>query len=52
MRLITDVPEEPDEIVRLEGLLEMVKSLFDPTVTVLDAVPVAPSESLTVRVAV
>jgi hypothetical protein len=52
VRLITDVPDEPAWIVRLDGLLEMVKSFPDPTVTVFDVVPVAPVESLTVRVAV
>ncbi len=48
-RLIVDVPVEPEEIVRLEGLLEMLKSGVVPelTVTVVEAEPVAPLESVT-----
>ncbi len=52
-RLIVDVPEEPPGIVRDEGVLEMLKSalVLEPTVTVLDAEPVTPFESVTVNCA-
>ncbi len=48
-RPIADVPEEPEEIVKLEGLLEILKSGVElgPTVTVLDAEPVTTFESVT-----
>ncbi len=50
-RLIVDVPEEPPEIVRLDGLPEMLKSgvVLGLTVTVFDVEPVAPFESVTVN---
>ena len=49
VRLITDVPEEPDWIVRLEGLLDILKSVAGGlTVTRVEEVPVSPFESVTV----
>lgn len=50
-RLMAEVPVEPDWIVRLDGLLEIVKSGLPPppTVTALDATPVAPFVSVTPR---
>ena len=49
-RLIVDEPWEPDWMVRLEGLLEMLKSAEElATVTVLDATPTAPLASVTER---
>ena len=48
-RLIVAVPEEPPEIVRLDGLLETLKSGVElgPTVTVFDVDPLTPFESTT-----
>jgi hypothetical protein len=48
-RLITDVPDVPDWIVRLDGLLDMLKFVAGGlTVTRLDVVPVCDAESVTV----
>ena len=48
-RLITDVPEVPDWMVRLDGLLDMLKSVAGGlTVTSFDAVPVCDAASVTV----
>ena len=50
VRLITDVPEVPDWMVRLDGLLDMLKSVGGGlTVTSFDVVPVCDAESVTVR---
>ncbi len=46
-RLMTEVPDDPDWIVRLVGLLEMLKFGPEPTMTVVDEDPVAPFESVT-----
>ena len=49
VRLITDVPEVPDWMVRLVGLLDMLKSVAGGlTVTSFDVVPVCDAESVTV----
>ena len=53
VRLITDVPEVPDWMVRLDGLLDILKSVVGGlTVISLEEVPVSPFESVTVSVTV
>ena len=53
VRLITDVPEVPDWMVRLDGLLDILKFVAGAlTVTRLEELPVSPFESVTVSVTV
>ena len=48
-RLMIAVPEEPDWMVRLDGLLDMLKSVGGGlTVTSFDVVPVCDAESVMV----
>ncbi len=53
VRLITDVPEEPDWMVRLDGLLDILKFVAGALIVIsVEEVPVSPFESVTVSVTV